>query len=503
MPANLDVLLEALESARHTVLVATDGSTAIRIATAQQPALILLDVVMPGMNGHDVCRQLKADERTRDIPIIFVTMRDDSDSIVAGFEAGAVDYLVKPFRLPEVLSRVGMHLERAFLERLWIAKNDELNAKATELELANDELADSYRRSEAAKAKLEEEIARRERLDNRLERIAERENAHWGITGFIGKSPTVRQVLENIAKLQNASAVSVMITGESGTGKELIARAIHSGSTRAHSPFVAVNCATISADLAESLLFGHRKGAFTGADRDQSGYFDMADGGTLFLDEVGAMPSSVQPKLLRVLEDGRIRPLGTSEEQLVDVRVLSATNEALSTLREDLYFRLARYTVNVPPLRERGEDIAMLAQHFLQLFAAEMNVPAPAFSADALAQICAYGFPGNVRELKNIVERALIESSGHSIKAEDLRMTNGPATSSRPPSSSPLRADVSGASTPSTDAIPVALADIELAFIKQAVARAQGNVSEAARALGVDRNKIYRRLAAERKRRSP
>ena len=455
LPANLDVLIAAVEGAGFTVLVATSGADALAVARRESPDIILLDVAMPGMDGFETCRQLKADGMTTDIPVIFLTAEHDSERIVAGLGLGAVDYILKPFRKGEVIARLRTHLERRFLIQALAEKN----------------------------IRLEEEIAQRRRLDNRLSTIAEKEAERWGVAGFIAESPMMGGILRDIGLMQNADRVSVLITGESGTGKELIARAIHSGSGRASAPFVAVNCSTIPLELAESLLFGHRAGSFTGAQQDQTGYFEMADGGTLFLDEIGTMPSVIQPKLLRVLEDGLIRPLGARHDRHVDVRILAATNAQRSAFREDLYFRLARYTVDVPPLRERREDIPLLAGHFLKLFAVEMGIGPPAFSAAAVAHLADYDFPGNVRELKNIVERALIESGGADIGAEHLRLTG---------QRSHTAASVEPGLT--IDELPLNFAEAETMLIERAVARAGGNISKAARLLGIDRNKIYRKL---------
>ena len=228
----------------------------------------------------------------------------------------------------------------------------------------------------------------------------------------------------------------MLITGESGTGKELIARAIHFGGPRRQGPFIPVNCPAVPADLAESLFFGHVRGAFTGADADRKGYFELADGGTLFLDEIGDMSLTLQAKLLRVLEDGCVMPIGAARERRVDVRILAATNTDLqatmaqSGFRSDLYYRLAQFTVMVPPLRDHPEDIPLLADHFLQMFAAEMGLPKPPLSDDARSALTAYVFPGNVRELKNIIERALLESEGATIRTEHIRFVHPPSVSS-------------------------------------------------------------------------
>lgn len=455
VPANLDVLIAALEGADFSVLVATNGESALEVAAREMPALILLDISLPDIDGIEVCRRLKAAEETRNIPVIFLTADTTEEQLIAGFQAGAVDYVTKPYLHHEVMTRLRTHLERATLIHELAAKN----------------------------RALESEIAQRQSLDNRLSMLAKRETDRWGVDGFIGQSATMAEILREIGLLQNASKTSVLVMGESGTGKELIARAIHAGSERADKPFIAVNCATIPTDLAESLLFGHLAGAFTGAQREQTGYFEMADGGTLFLDEVGTMPAIVQPKLLRVLEDGFIRPLGAKADRHVDVRIVSATNEPAGSMREDLYYRLARFTVTAPPLRERKDDIPLLALHFMQMFAIEMGCAPPGYDAEALEALAGYDYPGNVRELKNVVERAMIESGGHEITPRHLHL--GIAGAGAPPSPSdppdmPL------------DDIPLDLAAAEAVLIQRALDRTSGNVTQAARLLGIDRNKVYR-----------
>jgi transcriptional regulator with GAF, ATPase, and Fis domain len=252
-----------------------------------------------------------------------------------------------------------------------------------------------------------------------------------------------------------------------------------------------VNCVAIPAELAESMLFGHMKGSFTGATADRKGWFDLADGGTLFLDEIGDMPAQLQAKLLRVLEDGEITPVGAAQSKRVDVRVVSATNADLSAkiatgeFRQDLYFRLARYVVGTPPLRERPEDVPPLAAHFLELFAGEMGMTPPPLTPDALAWLSAYAFPGNVRELKNLIERALIASGGDPIRREDFQVTS-------PSPVAPLR-DARAASAVVGE-LPLNLEEAEQALIQRALEQTRGNVAEAARLLGVNRSRIYRRF---------
>lgn len=415
--ANRNLLSRTLESGGYTVSAAPNGEVALEIAHLDVPDLVLLDIVLPGLDGFEVCRQLKAGERTRTAPIIFITAKDEPASVVEGFRAGGVDYVTKPFQTDEVLARVETHLRISRLTQTLAERNAELAA-------ANEKL-----QKEIDRRRLAEDAQRA--ADERLSVYASREAERWGIAGFVGRSPTLRRILEDVRRLQTVGgATSVLITGESGTGKELIARAIHFGGVKADGPFLPVNCSAIPDELAESTLFGHVRGAFTGAQTDRKGCFELAHGGTLFLDEISEMPVALQPKLLRVLEDGIVLPVGATQERQVDTRVLAASNAdfgrllATGCFRQDLYFRLARFTVEVPPLRERREDIPLLVEHFLKLFAGEMNLPKPALSAPALAALHAYDFPGNVRELKNIVERSLIESGGAEIALEHLHFLN-------------------------------------------------------------------------------
>ena len=261
------------------------------------------------------------------------------------------------------------------------------------------------------------------------------ESERWGIDGFIGQSATIRGILEETRLLQSVATSGVLILGESGTGKELIARAIHSGSQRAHRQFVPVNCSAIPRELAESIFFGHLKGSFTGAQSDRKGCFEAADGGTLFLDEIGDMPLDLQAKLLRVLDNGLVTPVGAAQPRRFDVRVLAATNSDLSSavtdgrFRRDLYFRIAHTTVMIPPLRERREDIPLLARHFVDLYSREMGRAPEELDAAVMARLQSHDYSGNVRELRNMVEAALIRSGGGRVRPEHLTFPNVPATS--------------------------------------------------------------------------
>jgi DNA-binding NtrC family response regulator len=296
--------------------------------------------------------------------------------------------------------------------------------------------------------------------------------------------------------LRQFPTTSVLIAGESGTGKELVARAIHLDSARARAPFVPVNCVAIPAELAESMLFGHLKGSFTGATADRKGYFELAHGGTLFLDEIGDMPVSLQVKLLRALEDGCIQPLGAAAPRKIDVRIIAATNADLAgriesgAFRQDLYFRLARYVIATVALRHRLEDVPPLVEHFLRTLAPEMGLKSPAISSAALKKLQSYDFPGNVRELRNIIERALIESGGERIEPAHLYLlSRNPASS--PPGTARRPMTVSS----SIQELPLNLAEAEDVLIQRALQETGGNIADAARLLGVHRTRIYRNLA--------
>ncbi|MBV9656914.1 MAG: sigma-54-dependent Fis family transcriptional regulator [Verrucomicrobia bacterium] len=492
-PVNLRVLSDALEPAGHHVLVAPSGEVALKIAARAQPDLILLDFVMPEMDGLETCRALKADAATRDIPVLFISARGEMETVVSGLRSGGVDFISKPFRAEEVLARVETHLRLRRLTRELQEKNAQLTA---------------------ANAQLEQEIHRREHAedalqtaDARLHIIADREAEHWNVTGLIGQSATLAKILANIRRLHQFGATSVLITGESGTGKELIARAVHFGSARAKAPFIPVNCVAVPEDLAESMFFGHVRGAFTGATADRKGYFELAHGGTLFLDEIGDMPLFLQAKLLRVLEDGLVTPVGATRERRVDVRIVAATNVDLAAkitlglFRQDLYFRLARFIVSAPPLRERREDIAPLANHFAKRFAQEMGMKTPRLNATVLATLEAYNFPGNVRELKNIIERSLIESSGLEIHTRHLYLLSAdspPASLSTQTPTPPNQMGTLPATVAPNDsaaALPLNFEAAENVLIQRALEQTGGNIAEAARMLGIHRTRIYRNLA--------
>jgi DNA-binding NtrC family response regulator len=405
-PDSLDVLVEHLENAGFEVAVALSGENAFKVIDKFIPDLILLDVKLSGIDGFETCFRLKQQAATQDVPVIFITGLTETVDKVKGFSVGGVDYITKPFQCEEVLMRVNTHITLRRQQQKLAQQNEQLKQEIQRREHAEDAL---------------------QTADAKLSALSQIEAERWGISTFIGQSQTIITILNEIRRLQDVEKTNVLILGESGTGKELVARAIHFGGVRKKKPFVPVNCSAIPDDLADSAFFGHVRGAFTGASSNRKGYFELAQGGTLFLDEIGDMPLRLQAKLLRILEDGFVTPVGSEQPKRVDVRVIAATNADLSAqieakmFRQDFYFRLSGYVITLPPLRVRQEDIALLAQHFLSLFAKEMGYPGRTLAPDVLTALKNYHFPGNVRELKNIIERALLKSDGSPIQVEHLQ----------------------------------------------------------------------------------
>ena len=380
-PLNVDLLEQELAAAGYRTLSAGSGEEAIAKAAKAAPDLVLLDVMMAGLDGYAVCERLKAAEATRAIPVIFLTALTDTFEKVRAFSAGAVDYVTKPFEPEELLARVGTH----------IALRREIEA---------------HRRSRSTVQYLMEEI--------RSDRDA-----------MVGDSPALRHVLEQIAQVSTTDS-TVLIQGETGTGKELVARAIHERSPRRERPLVKVNCAALPRDLVESELFGHEKGAFTGATQQRRGRFELADGGTLFLDEAGELPLEAQAKLLRVLQEREFDRVGGTRSLRTDVRVIAATNRDLHArvaaggFRADLYYRLNVFPILVPALRERRDDIPGLVRHFAAKAARKLGRTLDGISPAFVERARAYDWPGNIRELENLVERAIIMSNGAVLDAIEL-----------------------------------------------------------------------------------
>jgi DNA-binding NtrC family response regulator len=418
-----EFLREVLEEAGYAVggFPSADEAFAYLAAGGAADAVVT-DLIMPGMRGHELLAEVR---RTRpELNVIIITAFGAIDSAIALVKAGAYDYLTKPFGTDELL----LTLERA----------------------------------------LEESRLRRE-----VVRLADSSRS---LPGFVGASRAILEVYDLVRRAAGSSS-PVLITGESGTGKELVARALHQLSAR-NGRFVAVNCAALPENLLESELFGHEKGAFTGADREKQGLLEAAHGGTLFLDEVTELPASLQPKLLRALEEGEVRRLGATRARTFDVRFVAATNHDIEKqvdegrFRSDLYWRLHVLHIHVPPLRERTADIPLLVEHFL---AGRSSSP------DALAVLTAYPWPGNVRELRNALERAATLAAGPEIRAQDLP---------------PRIRDAGTAAVRISDASRrnLPLRDLERAYILEVLRQTGGNKSRAADILGLDRKTLYRKL---------
>jgi len=391
---NRDLLEQELQDMGYRTLSAESGAEALEIAVRARPDLILLDAVMAGLDGFATCGKLKESEATRAIPVIFLTALADTDVKLRAFRAGAVDYVTKPFQTEELLARVGTH----------ISLRREIEA---------------HGRSKATIRQLVED------LDPRRDAL-------------VGDSPALGQLREQIAQVAPTDS-TVLIQGETGTGKELVARAIHAASARRERPLIKLNCAAMPRELVESELFGHEKGAFTGATQQRRGRFELADGGTLFLDEVGELPLEVQAKLLRVLQEREFERVGGARVLRTDVRVIAATNRDLQAhvasgaFRADLFYRLNVFPMQVPALRERREDIPALVRHFAAQAARRVGRKLQEVSPSFIERARAHGWPGNIRELENVVERATIMSRGPLLDGSALLADEVPRAASADP----------------------------------------------------------------------
>jgi two-component system, NtrC family, response regulator HydG len=439
-PAVRFSLLELLASDADEVRAAEHAPEALALLEGWPADLIISDMSMPAMTGLQLLDEVR--QRAPDALFVLMTGFGDERIAVHALRNGAFDYVPKPF------------------------DNEEIRALA-------------------ARA--------RELLSLRMENARLREELATRYAGMIGGAPAMRAVYRVIERAAPTD-VTVLITGESGTGKELVARALHEQSRRRAGPFVALNCAAIPAELVESELFGHVKGAFTGADRDRRGAFEAASGGTLLLDEVADLALPAQAKLLRVLEERAITRIGTHESVRVDVRMVAATNRPLDRLlaegafREDLLYRLAILQLHLPPLRERREDIIPLAIHFTAQYAQQYSLPPRPLAQDARRALLAHDWPGNVRELRNCIERALVLADGDEIAARDLPATVSGSTAVLRP------ADAVAASLPFADARERALLDFEKGFLAAALERHDGNISATARAVGLHRQSLQKLL---------
>ena len=418
----------------YRVILASDGNAALERLQAGGVDLVLTDLKMPGLSGIELLRAVKA--IASEVDVILLTAFGTVEEAVKAMKEGAYDFLTKPFQRAQLLRLIRQALERRDL--------------------------------------IQQNRALQQRLDDLLQQGA-----------VIGSSPAFRRMMTLLEQVAGSSA-TVLVQGESGTGKELVARTIHARSARSRGPFVAVNCAALPETLLESELFGYEKGAFTGAAGRKEGRFELADGGTLFLDEVSDLSAVTQPKILRVLQEGEFERLGGTKTLRVDVRIVAATNQGLAQMvrekrfREDLYYRLNVITMTVPPLRERSEDIRVLAQHFLRVYAAKNNRRLEGFTDDAIRRLEAYAWPGNVRELENVVERGVVLAQGALMDVTDLPEEIAGAT--------PLPEGVLSIR------IGTPLAEVEARLLEETLRATKGNKTLTAKLLGIDPTTVLRKL---------
>jgi len=422
-----EVLQRTLTGRGYIVVTATGVDEAVRILAESSFDLVITDLKMPKISGLDLIRY--AHENFPDTAVIMITGFASIESAVSAVKEGADDYLAKPFTDDELFAAVSAGLSKV-------------------------------QTTKAVQSATDDDVGER--------------------FGLIGRSPRMKKVFSAIARAAAADA-TVLITGESGTGKELVARAIHYSSAAASAPFVPVNCGGIPEGLVESELFGHVKGAFTGAITTRAGFFITADRGTIFLDEIGELTPAAQAKLLRVLEDHQVQMVGSSKTREVEVRVIAATNKDLGTLvkrghfREDLFFRLNVITIELPPLRDRGDDILLLAFHFSAKFARENERPAPEFSDRVFRAFRTYSWPGNIRELENLMQRLVVMTEHNNIDTPDL-----------PPA---MRHTLPGAGGDLR-----ALAEVEAEHIRFVLESVENNKTRAAEILGIDRKTLREKL---------
>ena len=469
-PTNLRVVSAFLEEAGYRVLVAEDGNDAKDVICQRSPDLILLDVLMPGPNGYETCLELKSSPKTRDIPVIFMTALSETSEKVKGFQVGGVDYITKPFQQEEVLARVKTHL---VLRKL----RSQLEAKNRQLEEQNH--------------LLREEINAHSRTKETVHYLQNELDSQQMGGGVIGQSPSIRKTLEQVAQAAETDC-TILIIGETGTGKELLARTIHEQSPRANMPMIKVNCAAIPKNLFESEFFGHEKGSFTGASGKRMGRFELADGGTLFLDEIGELPLDIQAKLLRVLQEQEFERIGSQTTQKVNVRIIVATNRDLQTevankqFREDLYYRLNVFPVHLPPLRERQEDLPLLLDYMLKKYSVKHGKVIEHIPPDTHHELLHYSWPGNIRELENVIERAVVITKGNTLQV-------GPWIRTQPTTSNPHHLS----NTQLDTAIIEPLETMERAHILRALEATKWRISGekgAAELLGLNRSTLRSRM---------
>lgn len=429
------ILEKSLKAESFQVTLSTNGEEAFNSFIDLEPDIVLLDYRMPIINGLEVLLRIRKINTT--VPVIMMTAHGSTDTAVEAMKLGATDYIAKPFDVEELKIIINNALKIETMNR--------------EIDFLRTQVSESFDKV------------------------------------IIGKSRKISDLLEAIKKVAETST-TILITGESGTGKELVAHAIYMNSQRKDGPYIKVNCGAITEGLVESELFGHEKGAFTGAQTQKKGRFDRAQGGTIFLDEIGELNTMLQVKILRVLQEHEFERVGGTEEIKADVRIITATNRDLDEMvrngsfREDLLYRLKIFPIHLPPLRERKEDIPLLADHFIQKYAREMNKSTLSISDDALNLLTNYHFPGNIRELANIIERAIILTSSGQILPNALP-----------------KDVIKGAYNPKKPAflLPpegISLEEVEENFIRQALEAANGNQTQAAKLLGISRHTLIYRM---------
>ncbi|MBI1361801.1 MAG: response regulator [Alphaproteobacteria bacterium] len=454
-PTQRRLMQAAAEKQGFRARVVESGDKALQEASDPKNGVdvVLLDLVMPGISGMETLERLM--ERRPDLPVIVLTATGGIDTVVQAMRAGAIDFFVKPAS-PE---RIGISIRNAL------------------------KLSD---------------------LRGEVKRLTKKSGGAMSFEDMIAGAPAMRGVVR-LGQRAATSNIPILILGESGVGKEVIARCIQGASERSGKPFVTVNCGAIPENLVESILFGHEKGSFTGAHEKKLGKFVEADQGTLFLDEIGELPLDMQVKLLRVLQEGEVDAVGSRRPTKVDVRIISATNRDLAQqvqegrFREDLYYRLNVFPIEIPSLRERREDLAPMVDHFIARFNAEEGKAVPGVSAEALAMIQAYDWPGNVRQLENAVFRAIVLSDGGMLKPEDFPQISGLVAAQSGSSSAPFAPAAGDAgdqpvTITGTDGELRSLEEIERDLIQYAIDHYSGHMSEVARRLGIGRSTLYRKV---------
>jgi two-component system, NtrC family, response regulator HydG len=434
--AHADAVSDSLERAGFECTIAADGEEALRRIESEQFDVVLTDLMMGRTDGLEVLR--KAKQELPEAEVIVVTGHGTIKTAVTAMQQGAYTYLTKPLDINELRTVVGKATERHRLRQ------------------SNIEL--------------------RQQLDEK-----------FGFEGVVGNSLAMHKVIARL-RLVAPTPATVLILGENGTGKELVARSLHTNSPRKHKPFVALNCAALSESILESELFGHERGAFTGADRTRKGRFEFANGGTLFLDEVGDLPMSTQIKLLRVIESREIMRVGSNDPLPVNVRLISATNRDIAKMvadgdfRQDLYYRLKVVTIHLPPLRERPEDIPLLCEHFVKEFAQTHGKPTPTVSTPVMRMLRHYPWPGNVRELRNTLESMVVIDQDQRLDIDDL------------PDELQGREDVATPFSAQDSLVGKPLKDVEAYYIEQALKQTEGNREAAATMLDIGERTLYRKI---------